>query len=194
VRPDNRLLIIESFDLQVGAGRFVIVDLSKEQRLVDAGVSGYSVIVRSFGPAIAVDRLVTVAPGQPGAGASSTTGSAFASPTVVVDGVVSEADPGELIVFNPNARAIAAVTLEVIAEGQRRPAPDGTEFELQPGERKSMAFAQLGAGSFTVIISASAPVVAERENAADNTRAAAMGIPDRATAQVPKSITLELGD
>ena len=194
VRPDNRQTLIEPFDLQVGAGRFVTVDLHTEKRLVDAGVTGYSLIVRSLGAAVAVDRLVTVAPGQPGAGASSTTGSAFAAPTVVIDGVASEVDPGELIVFNPNARAIATVTLEVIANGQRKAAPAGTEFELQPGERKSMPFASLGTGNFTVIISASAPVVAERENAANNWRAAAMGIPARATAQIPKPITFELGD
>ena len=194
VRPDNRLLIIEPFDLQVGAGRFVTVDLHTEKRLSEAGVTGYSVIVRSLGAAVAVDRLVTVAPGQPGAGASSTTGSAFAAPTVVIDGVASQADPGELIVFNPNARAIATVTLEVIANGQRTAAPAGTEFELQPGERKSMPFALLGTGNFAVIISASAPVVAERENADKNARAAAMGIPARATAQIPKPITLELGE
>jgi hypothetical protein len=194
VRPDNRQMLIEPFDLQVGAGRFVTVDLHTEKRLVDAGVTGYSLIVRSLGAAVAVDRLVTVAPGQPGAGASSTTGSAFAAPTVVIDAMASEVDPGELIVFNPNARAIAAVTLEVIANGQRKAAPAGTAFELQPGERKSMPLASLGTGNFTVIISASAPVVAERENAATNWRAAAMGIPSRATAQVPKPITFELGD
>jgi hypothetical protein len=194
VRPDNRQMLIEPFDLQVGAGRFVTVDLHTEKRLVDAGVTGYSLIVRSLGAAVAVDRLVTVAPGQPGTGASSTTGSAFAAPTVVIDGMASEVDPGELIVFNPNARAIATVTFEVIANGQRKAAPAGTEFELQPGERKSMPFASLGTGNFTVIISASAPVVAERENAASNWRAAAMGIPARATAQVPKPITFELGN
>ncbi|HUP74443.1 MAG TPA: DUF5719 family protein [Acidimicrobiales bacterium] len=194
VRPDDRLLIIEPFALQVGPGRFAVVDLSAEQRLSDAGVAGYSVIVRSLGPAVAVDRLVTLAPGQPGAGASSTIGSAFAAPMVIVDGGASEADPGELIVFNPNARAIAAVSLEVIANGERRAAPAGTDFELQPGERKSLPFALLGTGSFTVIVSASAPVVAERENAANNVRAAAMGIPARATAQIPNAITLELGE
>jgi len=194
VRPDDRRLIIEPFDLQLGAGRFVMLDLHTEKRLSDAGVTGYSVIVRSLGAAVAVDRLVTVAPGQPGAGASSTTGSAFASPTVVIDGAASESDPGELIIFNPNARAIANVTLEVIANGQRKAAPAGTEFELQPGERKSMPFALLGAGNFVVIISASAPVVAERENAGNNSRSAAMGIPDRAAAQIPKPITLELGE
>ena len=96
--------------------------------------------------------------------------------------------------FNPNARAIATVTLEVIAKGQRKAAAPGTEFELQPGERKSMPFALLGTGNFVVIISASAPVVAERENAAGNARAASMGIPERATAQIPKAITLELGE
>ena len=39
-----------------------------------------------------------------------------------------------------------------------------------------------------------APVVAERESATNNTRVAEMGIPDRATAQVPKPITLDLGE
>lgn len=194
VRPDNRQVIIEPFDLQIGAGRFATVDLHTEKRLTDAGVTGYSLIVRSLGAAVAVDRLVTIAPGQPGAGASSTTGSAFAAPTVVIDGGASEADPGELIVFNPNARAIATVTLEVIANGQRKAAAPGTEFELQPGQRKSMPFALLGTGHFVVIISASAPVVAERENAAGNVRVAEMGIPSRATAQVPKPITFELGE
>ncbi len=194
VRPDNRRLLIEPFDLQVGAGRFVVLDLHNQKRLSDAGVTGYSVIVRSLGAAVAVDRLVTVAPGQPGAGASSTTGSAFAAATVVVDGSVTETDPGELIVFNPNARAIAAITFEVIANGQRKAAPAGTEFELQPGERKSMPFASLGTGNFTVIISASAPIVAERENADKNARTASMGIPDRATAKIPEPITLELGE
>jgi len=194
VRPDNRLLVIEPFTLQIGAGRFALLDLNTEKRLSDAGVSGYSVVVRSLGPAVAVDRLVTVAPGQPGAGASSTSGSAFASPTVVIDGVASPSDPGELVVFNPNARAIAAVSFEVIANGQRKAAPPETQFELQPGERKSLPFAQFGAGNFTVIISASAPVVAERENAGNNARAAAMGIPDRATAEIPKPITLDLGE
>ena len=195
VRPDDRLLTIEPFSLQVGAGRFAILDLSAEKRLSDAGVTGYSVIVRSTGPAVAVDRLVTVPPGQPGAGASSTTGAALASPTVVIDGAAaSVTDPSELIVFNPNARAIASVRFEVIANGQRQPAKAGTEFELQPGERTSLPFAQLGIGNFTVIITASAPVVAERESASNNVRSAEMGIPDRATAQIPKPITLELGE
>ena len=194
VRPDDRLSIIEPFALQIGPGRFAIVDLSAEKRLSDAGVTGYSVVVRSLGPAVAVDRLVTFAPGQPGAGASSTTGSAFGAPTVVIDGTAGGVDPGELIVFNPNARAIATVTLEVIINGERKAAPAGTEFELQPGERKSMPFALLGTGNFAVIVSASAPVVAERENAGNNARTAAMGIPARASAQIPKPITLELGE
>ena len=195
VRPDDRLLVIEPFDLQIGAGRFAVLDLSAEKRLSDAGVSGYSVIVRSVGPAVAVDRLVTVPPGQPGAGASSTTGAAFAAPTVFIDGVAApEADPSDLIIFNPNSRAIASVSIEVIANGQRQPAKSGTDFELQPGERKSLPFAQLGAGNFTVIITATAPVVAERETASSNTRIAEMGIPDRATAQIPKAITLDLGE
>ena len=114
---------------------------------------------------------------------------------VVIDGAAaSVTDPSELIVFNPNARAIASVRFEVIANGQRQPAKAGTEFELQPGERTSLPFAQLGIGNFTVIITASAPVVAERESASNNVRSAEMGIPDRATAQIPKPITLELGE
>jgi hypothetical protein len=40
VRPDNRQMLIEPFDLQVGAGRFVTVDQHTEKRVVDAGVTG----------------------------------------------------------------------------------------------------------------------------------------------------------
>ena len=96
--------------------------------------------------------------------------------------------------FRTNDALIASVSIEVIANGQRQPAKAGTDFELQPGERKSLPFAQLGAGNFTVIITATAPVVAERETASSNTRIAEMGIPDRATAQIPKAITLDLGE
>ena len=195
VRPDDRQLVIEPFDLQIGAGRFAIVDLSAEKRLSDAGVVGYSLVVRSLGAAVAAERLVTVPPGQPGAGASSTTGAALASPTVVIDGAAaSDSDPSSLVLFNPNARAIANVTFEVIANGQRRSAKAGTEFELQPGERKSLPFVTLGLGNFTVIITATAPVVAERESVSNNVRSAEMGIPDRATAQIPRPITQDLGE
>ena len=195
VRPDDRQLTIEPFDLQVGPGRFALLDLSNEKRLADAGVTGYSVIVRSLGPGVAVERLVTVAPGQPGAGASSTTGAAFAAPTVIIDGAAPPAaDPSDLVIFNPNARAIATVSLKVIANGQRKSVATVTDFELQPGERRSLPFAQLGAGTFTVVITASAPVVAERESVSNNARVAEMGIPDRATAQIPKPITLDLGE
>jgi hypothetical protein len=194
VRPDDRSIVVEPFTLQIGAGRFSVVDVSAEKRLTDVGVAGYSVIVRATGPPVAVERLVTVAPGQPGAGVSSTTGSAFASPTIVVDGVATEAAPGELIVFNPNARAIATVTMEVIANGQRGAGPAGTEFELQPGERRSLPLLRVGTGSFTVVVSGSAPIVVEWESAANNTRTAGIGLPDRATALIPKAITLELGE
>ena len=195
VRPDDRLLVVEPFTLQVGAGRYAVLDLSAEKRLIDMGVSGYSVIVRSLGPPVAVERLVTVAPGQPGAGASATTGAAFAAPTVIVDAVASEAAPGEMIVFNPNARSIAAVTMEVIGNGTRHAGPATSAFELQPGERRSLPLAQLGTGNFTVIVSGSAPLVVEWESTVNNNaRVAGIGLPDRATAQIPTPITLELGE
>ena len=195
IRPDDRSIVVEPFTLQVGPGRFAMVDLHAEKRLIDAGVTGYSVLVRSLGAPIAVERLVTIAPGQPGAGASATNGSAFASPTVVVDAVASEAAPGELIVFNPNARAIATVTMDVIANGQRRAGPAESEFELQPGERRSLPLARLGTGNFTVIASGSAPLVVEWESTVNNgARVAGIGVPQRATAQIPRAITLELGE
>jgi hypothetical protein len=194
VRPDNRDLVIEPFVLQIGGGRFAVVDLSAEKRLSEAGVAGYSVVVRSSGPPIAVERVVTVAPGQPGAGASSTTGAAFASPTVVVPVTTVENAPGELVVFNPNARAIATVSLEAIVNGQRQAPPGAPAFELQPGERRTMPLTQLGAGNFVVIANASAPIVIEWENTPGNTRVAGMGLPLRALATIPRPITLELGE
>jgi hypothetical protein len=194
VRPDNRQIVIEPFVVQIAGGRFAVIDLSAEKRLSDAGLAGYSVVVRSSGPPIAVERLVTVAPGQPGAGASATTGAAFASPIVVVPVSAPEGTPGELIVFNPNASAIATVTMEVIANGQRLPAPAAASFELQPGERRSLPLASFGVGNFSVVARGSAPLVIEWENSVNNARVAGIGLPDRATTQVPKPITLELGE
>jgi hypothetical protein len=194
VRPDDRQIVVEPFVVQIAGGRSAIVDLSAEKRLSDAGVAGYSIVVRSSGPPIAVERLVTVAPGQPGAGASATTGAALASPTIYAPVVAPEGATGELIVFNPNASAIATVTMEVITNGQRVPAPNTASFELQPGERRSLPLAQLAVGNVTVVASGSAPIVVEWESALSNGRFAGIGLPDRASAQIPKAITLELGE
>jgi hypothetical protein len=194
VRPDNRPVVVEPFVRQIAGGRFTIVDLNAEQRLADAGVTGYSLVVRSSGPSIAVERLVAIAPGQPGAGASATTGAAFASPTVMVPVIAPEGAPGELIVFNPNASAIATVSMEVIANGQRVAAPNTASFELRPGERRVMPLAQFGVGSYAVVAKGTAPIIVEWESASNNVRLAGMGLPDRATTQVPKPITLELGE
>lgn len=194
IRPDDTSIVVEPLAITVPPGRHAEVDLSTEPRLKAAtGLAGYSLVVRSPDAPIVAERYVTVIGGQPGAGASSTTGATHGARLVYVDGGAGNpTDPAELAVFNPNRRAIARVSFELIADGKRTPVP--LTFELQPGERRSLPFAALGVGTYVVAISATAPVIAEREAANSNVRSAAIGSPDRRSAVVVDVIGLNLGE
>lgn len=194
IRPDDPALVIEPLTVAVLPGRQAEIDLSAEPRLATApGLAGYSVVVRSPDGPIVAERYVTVVGGQPGAGASSTTGATHGARTVYLDGGAGNPnDPAELAVFNPNRRAIARVTFELIADGKRTPA--AVAFELQPGERRSLPFAALAVGAYVVAVNATAPVMVEREAANNNVRSAAIGSPERRSAVVVDVIRLNLGE
>jgi hypothetical protein len=192
VRPDDPAVVVEPFAITIPARRHALLDLAAEERMKVAAPAGYSVVVRAVNGAVVAERLVVVAPGQPGAGAGSTTGSAFASSRVMVDGTAAgRADGSVLVVFNPNAQAIARVRLQVVTPEGRPEAQ--AEFELAPGTRRVVPFAQLGAGPMVVVVDATAPVVAERELVGEGGRSSAMGVPVADRAVVPNPVTLALG-
>ena len=194
IRPDNRAVEVQPFDLAINPGRYALLDLHSEARL-SKDVAGYSVLVRSVGPPVVAERLITVTAGQPGAGAGATTGSSSAATTVYVDGGASGGgDPSAIAVFNPNRRAIARLTFAVIANGALTPAPPESAVEIGPGERVVLPFARFATGTFSVKIDATAPVVVERESVGTNVRSAAMGVPLRSTASIPDAVNLELGE
>lgn len=194
VRPDDRALAVEPFEIAVAPRRHAVLDLSAEARLTDAKVTGYALIVRAPSDVLVTERLITVTPGQPGAGVASSTGSAIAARVFYVDGgAAAPTDASEFVVFNPNRRSIAQVSIDVIADGKRQPGGAAAKFDLQPGERRAVPFAALGGGQFVVAIASSAPVMVERETVGANVRSAAMGVPGRRDVEAVDVIQLELG-
>ena len=147
-----------------------------------AASADYALVVRSAdGSPIVVERLVTVTPGSPGAGAASSTGSAVATTRAYSD-VVDATDPSShLVIVNPNLTSIALVHLEVHTGGAVTTPAKYASVELPPGGRLVVPTSELGSGTFTVVIVASAPVVAERELVGASDRMVAAAVADAAS-------------
>ena len=184
VRPQDHALAVEPFQLTVRAGQHSQIDLQGEKRLASlvAASADYALVVRSAdGSPIVVERLVTVTPGSPGAGAASSTGSAVATTRAYSD-VVDATDPSShLVIVNPNLTSIALVHLEVHTGGAVTTPAKYASVELPPGGRLVVPTSELGSGTFTVVIVASAPVVAERELVSASDRMVAAAVPDAAS-------------
>ena len=181
VRPQDTAVAVEPFQLTVRPGQHSQLDLHNEPRLAALVTSGadYALVVRSAdGSAIVAERLVTVAPGSPGAGVAVSTGTAVASTRLYAD--VADADQGtsSLVLMNPNEKSIARIRLVVLAGATATPSSKYSSIELQPGSRLTVPLADLGRGVFTVIVEATAPVVAERELVGPTDRAVAGAVPD----------------
>jgi hypothetical protein len=191
VHPTSADLAVEPFEVSVRPRQYTAIDLGAEERLAPFVARGepYSLMVQTAdGTRVMAERLVTVAPGAPGAGVAVSAGSAVGAERLVAD--VNVADPADtesaLVLLNPSSRTIAQVTLSVIAGGVRAPAKVNPAIELPPGARVSVNLAQLGTGPFTVVAEATGLIVGERELVIGTDRAVVPAVPDAATAAVPE--------
>jgi hypothetical protein len=186
----------EPFELTVQPHRHVLLDLSGEERmqtlLTDA--TPYSLVVRSAdGTRISAERLIWVAPGQPGAGVATSTGSALAGLRLVAD--MAGAQPGSsLVLMNPSTETIARVRLSIIesvtdpttsAVTSRLRDPVGPEtVDLEPGQSRSIAIEDLGTGEITVLVDSNVPIIGERDVVIAGERFTAVAVPDASSASL----------
>jgi hypothetical protein len=189
-------LAAEPFALSVRPHQHAVLDLATEARLAAYAPrnEAYSIIVRSAdGVRIVAERLVTVAPGTPGAGVGVSAGSAVASHRLVAD--VTVTDPAGtdavLVLLNPSARTIVPVKIFVMTAAGMAPPAVNPSIELQPGARVSLKLGELGRGDFTVIVESTGLIVGERELVLGADRAVAPAVPDAATAEIPEIALFE---
>lgn len=181
VRPQDPGVAVEPFQLTVRPGQHSQVDLRLEGRLkalIDAGTD-FTLVVRSAdGSSIVAERLVLDDRGSPGVGVATATGSALGATRAWAD--VAEADlaTSQLVLVNPSATSIAKVRLSILTPAGVVGAAKYASVELQPGDRLAVPLAGLATGPFTVVIEASAPVVAERDLTVKGDRALAAAVPD----------------
>lgn len=184
IRPQDTAIAVEPFQLTVRPGQHSQLDLHNEPRLAAlvTARAEYTLVVRSAdGSAIVAERLVTVAPGSPGAGVAVSTGTAVASTRLFADVVDADQAASSVLIVNPNVKSIAQIRLVVLAGGVAATPPKYASVELQPGARLTVPLADLGRGTFTVIIEATAPVVAERDLVGATDRTVAGAVPDSAS-------------
>lgn len=182
VRPQDPTLAVEPFQLTVRPGQHSQLDLHNEPRLAALVAAGtdYTLVVRSAdGSRIAAERLVTVTPGA-GGGVASSTGSAVGTTRAYADIVEVDAAASRLVVVNPNPASIAKLRLLVMTPSGVVVAAKYASIEVQPGDRLAIPIADLGTGTFTVIVEASAPVVVERDLVRGTDRSIAPAVPDSA--------------
>jgi hypothetical protein len=189
LRPTSQDLAVEPFELVIRPHQHAVLDLATEPRLADYTARGesFSTVVRSAdGTGIAAERIVTVAPGTPGAGVGLSTGSAVGANRLFAD--VTVADPpgadSTLVVMNPS-RSIAQLNVWLIANGARTAPRANASLELQPGGRAALKLADLGSGTFTIVVESTALIVGERELVIGADRAVAPAVPDAATSAIP---------
>lgn len=183
VRPQDPTVAVEPFQLTVRPGQHSQIDLHNEPRLAALVAAGtdYTLVVRSADgtSGIAAERLVTVTPG-PGGGVASSTGRAVGATRAYADIVEVDAAASRLVVVNPNPASIAKLRLLVMTPAGIVVAAKYASIEVQPGDRLAIPIADLGTGTFTVIVEASAPVVVERDLVRGADRSIAPGVPDSA--------------
>jgi hypothetical protein len=197
VRPMSDELAPEPFELTVQPGSHVLLDLAAEQRLASFVADGqaYTLIVRTAdGTKVAVERAVSVLPGQAGAGLATSTGTALAGLRLTAD--MSGAQVGsELVLFNPSTETIARVRLSLVGSGRREDPLGLEEIELEPGSRRVILIDDLSADPVAVVIMESnVPIIAERDVVGASDRWTAVAVPDLATASIARqSLFTDLG-
>lgn len=198
VRPMSDELAPEPFQLTVQPGSHVLLDLAAEERLASFVTDGqaYTLIVRTAdGTKVAAERVVSVAPGQFGAGLATGTGAALAGLRLTAD--MSGAQTGsELVLFNPSSETIARVRLSVVGGGRSEEPLGAEEIEIEPGSGQVIAITDLSADPVAVVVMESnVPIIAERDVVGPTDRWSAMAVPDLATASIARqSLFADLGE
>ena len=188
----------EPFQLTVQPGSHVLLDLAAEERLASFVTDGqaYTLIVRTAdGTKVAAERVVSVAPGQFGAGLATGTGAALAGLRLTAD--MSGAQTGsELVLFNPSSETIARVRLSVVGGGRSEEPLGAEEIEIEPGSGQVIAITDLSADPVAVVVMESnVPIIAERDVVGPTDRWSAMAVPDLATASIARqSLFADLGE
>ena len=203
VLTDEAIDAVESFELTIFPNQEQILDLTDDARI--GGALRFTVVVQSYnGVPVVVGRRSLVLPAvddpddpvdvdaAPVADLAIEIATAESARRLLLDLATSPIDgqASRVTLVNPSFETISTVTLSVIADGELS---DGVlTVELPPGGRESLPVADLGQeGSFTLLIEATAPVIAQRDLISSQlgTRSAALAVPFLGTVEALEPTT-----
>jgi hypothetical protein len=178
-------VFLEPFALSVRPGQYATLALDSVVPLQAAGLEDVHVVVRSGnGVPVVVNRVAAVPETPPDAEAAT---SAVVPGVTVMAGVVAPARrvvvgaplvPGgsgsRLFVLNPSPDTIVTATITLLDAGVRTALP---AVEIAPRGTAVVDLDELAEGPVSVVIDASAPVVAARESVGITSRSIAPGVP-----------------
>lgn len=164
----------EPLQIDVGAGRYVVLDLSAESRI--PGVGYHSIRLEADRPVV-VARTTAItgppdAPGDPSivarpaldSGVAVSTGTPVAAGSWVVPSIDAGQDPAPVVLVHNPGSGIAVVTLTAAAGGSSVPVEHATGVEVAPGDSLAVPLGspRPEAGEETVTVRSTEPVVVER--------------------------------
>ena len=163
----------EPLRVEVPGQRYVVVDLSAENRIPGDGY--HSIAVESDRPVVvARTTVVTAGPTAPAdpavatrpaltAGVAIGTGSPIRALQWTVAGIDAGADPAPVVFVHNPGTGIAVVSAEVLSAGITAPVPGASQIEVAPGDSAALTVPAPAGGpaTVTVRITGSSPVVVE---------------------------------
>lgn len=181
--------IPEPFELTIPPGRYAIVNLHEEERVLP-GV-GHSTIVRSLnGVAVVAERAVSAGEGATRRGVSSTLGAPLAAPTWYFPGGGTSAERDEfLTLFNASDEDTVTYSITALAGGQDLAVQGLQDVELAPGARTTIRLGDhIEREDLALVVAASGAIVAERGlyRVGGDGISQAMGIPLAVDVVVPE--------
>ncbi len=183
--------IPEPFELTASPGRYVILDLHAEDRMVP-GV-GHSTFVRSLnGVPVVAERVVAAVEGAPRRGVGSTLGAPLGAPLWYISGGGTSAERDEfLTLLNVSIDEPVTYSVIALANGQELAIQGLQDRTLEPGARASIRVGDhVQREDLPLVVIASRAIVAERGlyRVGGDGLSHAMGIPLGSDIVVPDPI------
>lgn len=164
----------EPLQIDVEAGRYVVVDLSAETRI--PGV-GYHAIEVEADQQVVVARTTTITGppepppdpsivGRPALerGVALSTGTPVVADRWVVPSIDAGQDPNPVVLLHNPGRGIAVVRLTGVTGGSAKAVDRAAKVEVAPGDSVALPLAAVGAepGEATILVVSSEPLAVER--------------------------------
>jgi hypothetical protein len=197
VNIDGSTIDAEPFTATVRAGQYLVVPLTKDNRLPLG--AGYWMVVHSRrgGPVVVAREQKVTAP-APRPGITTNLGSPLlATQWLVPLGGLPDTESADVVIANPSSTKEVTITVSAVANGEVTPVADYDTVVLAPGARTDVDLNNPtvpGAPpARSLRIDATGPVVASQSFAwkQPETRAALIVFPTRGTLSVPDPLDIE---